>query len=163
LDFDEPHSWDVQAFLGTDAGPVSDTAQFRTMDLPDHFRCGPPFNFEPVDIIQCHRDLFPELHDEEAPIMLKRIARDFNRAGVAQGPFGVLWKLHNNNCFGYSCDVICSGQGDDQNQWDILIDESIAIWGDDIDGIRVDFCEIQPSELIEVSFDGPNGPIPFEP
>jgi hypothetical protein len=163
LDFNKPHTWAVQAFLGANEGPASDTADFRTMDLPNHFRCGPPFNHSPVAIIQCHRDMFPLLRDEQVPIMLKRIARDFNRAGVEGGPFGALWKLKDNNCHGYSCDVICSGQGDEQNQWDILIDETFAVWGSDIVGIRVDHCEIQPSELEEVSFQGPNGLIPFEP
>jgi hypothetical protein len=156
LDSNATYQWRVRAIQDGHAGPWSTTTSFRTSDVPDHFKCGPPFNTSPEGIIQCHRDLFDSnIHDEELPVMLKRVARDFNRAGIAGGPFGVLWKLSGNNCHGYSCDVICSGQGDDQNQWDILIDESIANWGGDIDGIRADFCEIQPSALVDVFLEQP--------
>ena len=45
-----------------------------------------------------------------------------NAAGVSGGPFGILEKASGNNCGGYSCDIICSGQGNAQKQWDVLID-----------------------------------------
>jgi hypothetical protein len=53
-------------------------------------------------------------------------------------------KESGNNCGGYSCDIICAGQGSSQKQWDVLVDEKYARWGSPIgDGQRVRPCEIQ--------------------
>ena len=83
-------------------------------------------------------------HDERASF-LRDSVRQFNQAGVPGGPFGLLRKRSGNNCGGYSCDVICSGQGDAQRQYDVLIDEDRPTWSGRPIGpdIRVDVCEIQ--------------------
>jgi hypothetical protein len=80
----------------------------------------------------------------QAVAFLKASARDMNRAGVSGGPYGVLRKKSGNNCLGYSCDIICAGQGSSQRQRDVLIDEKYATWGSPLGaGQRVDVCEIQ--------------------
>jgi hypothetical protein len=102
-------------------------------------------NGDPLTILECHRSRYGEVmsHDE-LNALLRGAAHDFNRNGVPGGPFGVLRKVSGNNCNGYSCDILCSGQGEDQKQWDVLISEDIPTWGEDIGpGIRIDFCEVQ--------------------
>jgi hypothetical protein len=109
-------------------------------------QCGPPFQNDPIGILQCHRDRFPEhMSSGQAVDFLKASARDLNRAAVAGGPFGILQKRSGNQCNGYSCDIICAGQGSGQRQYDVLIDEKYANWGSPISGggTRVDVCEIQ--------------------
>jgi hypothetical protein len=112
----------------------------------DASKCGPPFQTTPLGILQCHRDLYPaHMGSGQAVAFLKASARDLNRAAVSGGPFGILHKATGNQCLGYSCDIICAGQGSGQRQYDVLIDEKYANWGTPISGpgIRVDFCEIQ--------------------
>jgi hypothetical protein len=83
-------------------------------------------------------------HDEVIAF-LAGSAKDMNAAGVAGGPFGILQKRTGNNCHGYSCDIICSGEGQQQKQWDVLVDERFVTWGqpNTVPGIRIDACEIQ--------------------
>jgi hypothetical protein len=112
----------------------------------DTSKCGPPYQSDPIGILQCHRSAYPEhMSASQAVAFLRGSARDLNRAGVAQGPFGILRKQSGNNCNGYSCDIICAGQGNSQKQWDVLIDEKYANWGAPmtVPGIRIDVCEIQ--------------------
>lgn len=139
LDAGAGYTWRVRARLGADVGPWS-SATFRTAE---RFTCAYLGN-NPVAIIGCHRERF-QAHMAPAEFLefLRGVAWDFNRVGVAGGPFGVLVKTFGNNCGGYSCDIICSGQGDDQNHYDILIDEKIPSWGGSIPDVRADVCEIQ--------------------
>ncbi len=63
-------------------------------------------------------------------------ARDINRAGTAGGPWGLLSKSSGANCNGYSCDILCSGNGAGQVQRDVLIDaegSQIPLWGGIVD------------------------------
>jgi hypothetical protein len=112
-----------------------------TMSGPSVTEC----SGSPLSILECHRSRYPDVMSHSDLINLLRGAtRDFNRDGVAGGPFGLLRKLSGNNCEGYSCDVICSGQGSAQKQWDVMINEDIPTWGDPIEGaIRIDVCEPQ--------------------
>jgi hypothetical protein len=79
---------------------------------------------------------------------LRGSAHDLNVAGVAEGPFGILQK--GNACNGYSCDIICSGQGSAQKQWDVLIagdpGQGVAepVWRKLGAGIVVRQCDIVP-------------------
>jgi hypothetical protein len=80
--------------------------------------------------------------------LMRAIARDLNASGIAGGPFGILRKSGGNQCHGYSCDVLCAGQGDSQRQWDVLSDvhsTNAPMWAgpNTLPGIRVDVCEIQ--------------------
>jgi hypothetical protein len=80
--------------------------------------------------------------------MLISTAKSLNANGIGGGPFGILRKSGGTQCGGYSCDIICAGQGTGQRQWDVLSDIQGAqgpmwlgphTWPD----IRVDVCEIQ--------------------
>jgi hypothetical protein len=74
---------------------------------------------------------------------MKEVAYDLNQLDISdKGGFGVLVKDIGNNCLGYSCDIICEGNGGNQNQFDILRDESEPQWSEVGDGLVVRFCEI---------------------
>jgi hypothetical protein len=80
--------------------------------------------------------------------MLRGAARELNARGFSEGPFGILRKTGGTNCGGYSCDIICSGQGNAQKQWDVLSDHdgrAEATWSGPhtVPNIRIDTCEIQ--------------------
>jgi hypothetical protein len=146
LDFGTNYTWRVRARLGSLVGPWSASGAFKTFTRFSCAHLGP----NPLAIITCHRNRFPAGpldHNKEALYtLMKDVAWDFNRAGVAGGPWGILRKQSGNNCFGYSCDIICRGQGSDQEQFDILLDENIPYWtGNNLPKAesRVDVCEIQ--------------------
>ena len=149
LEYATQYTWRVRAVLDGAAGPWSSNATFTTTELPPEFRCRPPFMSAPLDIMICHLNVLGgELHEvEDHVVWLSRVARDFNIAGVPGGPYGILQKRTGNNCGGYSCDILCSGQGNNQLQFDVLVDDRIPVFGgggaDVHDGIRVDVCEIQ--------------------
>jgi hypothetical protein len=79
---------------------------------------------------------------------LRASAQSLNRNGISGGPYGILRKSGGNNCGGYSCDIICAGQGTSQRQHDVLGDvegAQSAGWGGahTYPNIRIDVCEIQ--------------------
>jgi hypothetical protein len=77
---------------------------------------------------------------------LRQVSRDLNRAGISGGPFGILVKPSGHNCHGYSCDIICSGNGGGQRQWDVIVDAggtSGITWSEVGPGLTVRPCEIQ--------------------
>ena len=79
---------------------------------------------------------------------LRNTARSLNANRIGGGPFGILRKGSGSNCGGYSCDIICAGQGNSQRQWDVLSDAEGAQtpkWSgpETVPHIRVDACEIQ--------------------
>lgn len=153
--------WRVQSRDTGDSGATSAWSAVRTFttQLPvstplpsggglpppaDSAQCGPPFKTAPLAILECHRSFYPQhMSAGQHVAFLKASARDLTRAAVSGGPFGVLRKEGGNNCHGYSCDIICAGQGGGQRQWDVLIDETYATWGSPLGTIRVDLCEIQ--------------------
>jgi hypothetical protein len=147
-----PHTLRVRATFGKGVGPWSATAAFRTpQPRPLVLRlCGPPVLFNAIDIITCHKDFYGDEHLSvpDHLTFIKGALYSMNEAGVPGGPFGMLHKKTGDNCNGYSCGVICAGQGGNQLQWDILIDDRIPVFGapaDVDDGIRVDFCEVVTS------------------
>ena len=85
--------------------------------------------------------------------MLKAIAARMNAEGLAGGPFGVLVKLGGAHCNGYACDIICTGNGSAQKQWDVLGNGDPAEsdtpgtqepnFGAPLDTIAVRPCELQ--------------------
>lgn len=88
---------------------------------------------------------------------LRALAATLNDAVVPGGPFGVLVKTGGNQCGGYSCDIICSGNGSAQKQWDVLIGAgdpggSRPSWDGPLGTIAVRPCE--------VVFDTPPAPAP---
>jgi len=110
-------------------------------------QCGPPVLFNPQAILDCHRSFYGSpMSESEHVSFLKGALASLNAANTPGGPFGLLRKTSGSNCNGYSCDVICNGQGNDQKQWDILINSDRPSWGGSpatvANGIRVDFCEV---------------------
>lgn len=101
----------------------------------------------PQSIVECRRAQYGHMGSGELVSFLKGVAKDLN-AKVGGGPYGVLRKGGGHNCGGYSCDIICAGQGNSQRQWDVLSDSEGAqypVWNGPhtYPGIRVDACEIQ--------------------
>ncbi len=80
--------------------------------------------------------------------LMRAIARDLNAAGISGGPFGILRKAGGNQCGGYSCDVVCAGQGNSQRQWDVVANVGATndpAWNGPmtVPNIRIDVCEVQ--------------------
>jgi hypothetical protein len=137
------HTWRVRAEYLGQGGPWSASFAFVT---PERLgtECGPPNHYDPISIIQCHRDRFGgRLEPADLLSIMRGVALDFNVAEVPGGPFGILRKGSGNNCEGFSCDIICAGQGSGQDQFDILLDEEFAQWRFEVDEPRTDVCEYQ--------------------
>jgi hypothetical protein len=111
--------------------------------------CGPPYPNTHLGIVECQRSKFgATLSSSQLVALMRAIARDLNAGGLSGGPFGILRKGGGFNCGGYSCDIICAGQGNAQRQYDVLGDaEGSATPGwsgpHTVPNIRVDTCEIQ--------------------
>jgi hypothetical protein len=111
--------------------------------------CGPPYPTTPIGIVECQRSRFgSRLSSGELLSLMRGIARDLNAGGIGGGPYGILRKTGGANCGGYSCDIVCAGQGNAQRQYDVLGDaEGSATPGwsgpHTVPHIRVDACEIQ--------------------
>lgn len=149
-----------QPFPRHDRDAVLLADDFRAVPLPPPIPCPeppppdppPPPTDDPVEIVRRAQEAYP-LHEQRVD-MLKKAARDLNAAGissgsssgVSRGPFGILRKQSGNNCDGYSCDIIAAGQGVDQGQWDVLINDTTPAFNGPktiADNIRVDICEPQ--------------------
>jgi hypothetical protein len=109
---------------------------------------GPCVGSNPYGIVSCERSKYGHMSSGQMLNMLVATAKSLNANGIGGGPFGVLRKAGGTNCGGYSCDIICAGQGTGQRQWDVLIDIQGAqapAWNgpETYPHIRVDACEIQ--------------------
>jgi hypothetical protein len=131
-------------------GPWSDLQTFRTPAAGGGGGqpCGPPYPGTPLGIVACQRSHYGYMSSSQIVSFLVGVAKDLNAAGIAGGPFGILRKSSGANCDGYSCDIICAGQGTAQQQWDVLSDAEGAQapnWAGPhtYPGIRLDTCEIQ--------------------
>jgi hypothetical protein len=81
----------------------------------------------------------------EIVAFLRDVADSLNRNNIPGGRFGLLLKPSGHNCGGYSCDIVCSGNGGSQRQWDVLVDAGGATtptWSE-VSGITVRVCEIR--------------------
>lgn len=114
---------------------------------PTPVSCGSPATH--YDVVACQRSAYgtPVGHNNLNGLM-RAIAADLNRRGFSGGPYGVLRKDGGANCGGISCDIICSGQGTSQRQYDVLIDgegAGVPTWGPPRvhPDIRTDTCIIQ--------------------
>lgn len=81
---------------------------------------------DPLEIVKCEQQRAGgssglENNSTALVTFLRQTAASLNAASVPGGPFGILVKTSGHNCHGYSCDIICSGQGNSQRQWDVLI------------------------------------------
>jgi hypothetical protein len=108
---------------------------------------GAPCNSSNAEaIVSCERAKFGHMSHGDMYAFVRAVAQSLNRNGIGGGPFGILRKANGTSCNGYSCDVICAGQGGGQQQYDVLGDIDGAQtpgWGLIQGSIRVDVCEVQ--------------------
>lgn len=154
LTYSTTYYWRVSASDGETSSGWSSVWSFRTpapapTPTPGSSKpCGPPYPNTPFGIVECQRSHFSHMSSSEMVTFLRGVARDLNAAGIGGGPYGLLRKSGGSNCGGYSCDIICAGQGTSQKQWDVLGDADGAqtpAWiGPKVyPDIRIDACEIQ--------------------
>lgn len=105
----------------------------------------------PVQIVTEERAKYTTSQMQDAATVvsfLRGVAARLNAAGFDGYPFGILVKTGGHNCGGYSCDIICSGNGPGQRQWDVLVDAggaSAPTWREVGAGLAVRPCEIVTS------------------
>jgi hypothetical protein len=154
LTYSTTYYWRVYASDGEARSDWSSVWSFRTpapapTPTPGSSTpCGPPYPNTAFGIVECQRSKFGHMSSTQMVTFLRGVARDLNAAGIGGGPFGLLRKGGGSNCGGYSCDIICAGQGNSQKQWDVLGDAEGAqtpawIGPKTFPDIRVDVCEIQ--------------------
>ncbi|HVL67874.1 MAG TPA: hypothetical protein VM364_11475 [Vicinamibacterales bacterium] len=142
LTSDDRYTWRAYAVYQNQRGPTSTTAQFKVFNKfgvsCSHLRT----EFE---IVACRRAQYGFMNSTQRLEFVTRIAYDLNRGGFEHRPYGILVKTEGHNCFGYSCDIICSGQGSGQRQWDVLTDED-GLQGPKWD--RLGTIAVRPCEFI---------------
>jgi hypothetical protein len=148
------HYWRVRAFDPNVTSPWSLTQSFTTPAAVVTPPTPPPDpgaacnSSNPDTIIKCERAKYGHMSEGQLLEFVRASAKSLNRNGIPGGAFGILRKSGGANCGGYSCDIICAGQGTDQRQHDVLGDAEgaqVAGWGSPktYPNIRVDVCEIQ--------------------
>jgi hypothetical protein len=138
---DVTFSWRAYATYQGQRGPMSANTSFRTTN---RFGVSCAHVGDPIGIVACRFEQHggTAMDPEELVQFMREVAYDLNRANLSdKGGFGLAVKTVGNNCLGYSCDILCEGHGDDQNQYDILIDESIPNWLE-VEEVTVRECEI---------------------
>jgi hypothetical protein len=151
---DRQHFWRVRASDGETQGPWSGVQAFLT---PPAAGPAPPGPTPPAPgapcisssahaIVECERAKLGHMSSSQTVSFLRAVARSLNASGIAGAPFGILVKTGGANCDGYSCDIICAGNGGSQRQWDVLLDSDgaqIPVWDGPLSTIAVRPCEIQ--------------------
>ena len=141
LDPEGSYTWRAIPVFQAQQGPKMAVASFKTLS---RFGVSCAHHGTPIGIVACRFAQHGGGHmdHEETIEFLREVAYDLNRANLSdRGGFGLAIKTEGNNCLGYSCDIICEGHGNDQNQYDILIDEAIPNWGE-VTNVTVRQCEI---------------------
>ena len=151
--------WRVRGSEASGAmGPWSSTQSFKTPAAPappsgggggggNPKPCGPPYPTTPFGIVECQRSHYGHMSSGEMVSFLQAVARDLNASSIGGGPYGLLRKTGGSNCGGFSCDIICTGSGNSQKQWDVLGDADGAqtpewIGPKTYPDIRVDLCSV---------------------
>jgi hypothetical protein len=153
---DTPYFWRARLYDAKHVGPWSRVEVFRSPvaaapppgPAPGPAPGGPCNASSPSAIVACEREKYGFMSTSEIVAFLNAVASSLNRNGIADGPFGVLRKTSGNQCGGYSCDIICAGNGSAQKQWDVLVDADGAqrpTWSgpETVPHIRIDVCEIR--------------------
>ena len=142
--------WRVSANDGETSSSWSGAQSFRTPAAAPAPSPSPgpapggPCNFSnPETIVACERAKFGALNDSSVIQLLSQIADSLNRNNIPGGRFGLLRKESGSQCNGYSCDIICSGNGGAQRQWDVLVDGGGPTWHEVGAGLTVRVCEIR--------------------
>ena len=120
------HYWRARATDGETTSPWSITQGFVTAAAPQTPAPGPgpgpapggPCNSSnPEAIVSCERNKSAgHMSHDQMYQFVKAVAQSLNRNGIGGGPFGILRKGAGTSCNGYSCDVVCSGNGGGQRQ-----------------------------------------------
>src|SRR5262245_1836555 len=165
LNRDPRYTWRVRAtasYVGNDGtvvdafGPWSVTQSFITSVVPSRVPASGSLPagascsslIDPFNIVACRRAQFGEQMTHEQILMFeKSVGSDLNKSAIGGGPYGLLRKSVGQVCNGYSCDIICSGSGGGQMQWDILYDSDgvqTPIWKGPrmLPDIRLDVCDV---------------------
>jgi len=148
------HFWRARASDGETTSPWSAAQSFQTPGAappPGPGPTPPPsggpcVSGSPDAIVACERSKYGFMSSGDLVNFLRAVANSLNANGIAGGPFGILVKDNGHNCHGYSCDIICAGQGGAQRQWDVLGDVDGAQtpgWSGPLPVIVVRPCEIQ--------------------
>lgn len=131
LPYDGQFYWRVRISDGQNTGEWSITESFRTPLAPVVVTppSGPPASGGSCvastgeAIVTCNRNRYSgSMSTDQIISFLTQSARDLNAAGIDGRPFGLLVKTSGHQCNGLSCDIVCSGNGSGQRQWDILSD-----------------------------------------
>lgn len=131
LPYDGQFFWRVRITDGPNTGAWSATESFRTPLAPAVVT--PPPTTPPsggscvrssgIDIVTCNRERYSgSMNSDQIVSFLTQSAKDLTAAGIDGRPFGILVKTTGHQCNGFSCDIVCSGNGSGQRQWDILAD-----------------------------------------
>jgi hypothetical protein len=149
--------WHARASDTSNVGPWSSSQVFRTpvpVVIPDPGGGGGggtscATSSTPLNIVECRRSQYgTHMTASQTVAFLRGVATDLNAKRVDFYPFGILVKP-GSECNGYSCDIICSGNGAAQRQWDVLGDgdpnvgAAIPVWNGPLGSIAVRTCEIQ--------------------
>ena len=149
--------WHARAFASPVIGPWSDTQSFRTPAPPAPAPTPAPgpapgqscsSQTQPFNVVSCRRAQYgAHMSPDQVVQFEKNVASDLNKSSIGGGPYGLLRKSSGASCGGYACDIICTGSGAGQKQWDILGDSDGAqtpTWNgpNTPPNIRVDSCDV---------------------
>jgi hypothetical protein len=152
LDHNREFRWFAEAVWHQSTGPASAGRAFMTPEAPAPAAPPPAADYctgTPLQIVACQRARVPgRMSHSQLATFVRNVARNLTAAGSPGAPFGALRKAVGANCEGYSCDIVCAGQGDLQLQYDVLNDAEgaqLPVWRGPFTGrsIRTDVCEIQ--------------------
>jgi len=141
LPYDTQLYWRVKITDGLNIGNWSATESFRTPLAPvvTPPTPGPPSggscrSSNPETIVICNRNRYAgQMSASQIVDFLGLIASDLNASGINGAPFGLLVKTSGHQCNGFSCDIMCSGNGSGQRQFDVLSDSEgaqLPKWGE---------------------------------
>lgn len=157
LAYSTRYYWRVRVSDGETTSPWSEIESFRTGAKPAPSpspdpdpgpgpgSCGAPYPSTPLSIVKCQRSKYGHMSSSQIVKFLIATAKDLNAHGISGRPFGIAVKTGGHNCLGFSCDILCSGNGSSQRQWDVLSDAEGSqgpTWGE-VDRVAVRTCQIQ--------------------
>jgi hypothetical protein len=156
LGYGTTYYWRARISDGDTIGPWSSTETFRTAappapgpspgPSPGPAPGGSCVLSTPEAIVSCNRSRYGYMDETQILQFLRQVARDLNTVPIAGGPWGLLVKTGGHNCHGYSCDIICAGNGSSQRQYDVLGDVNATqypTWSGPLPTIVIRPCEVQ--------------------
>lgn len=157
LSYSTTYYWRVRISDGETTSNWSDIESFRTGAEPPPAptpgpapgpgsgdECGAPYPSTPLSIIKCQRSKYGYMSKAQIVNFLIASAKDLTKNGHG-GPYGILVKDGGHNCLGFSCDILCTGNGSSQEQWDVLGDaegKQTPGWSH-LSRITVRTCQVQ--------------------